>query len=576
MIKKITYKAQLTLSTGFDLLSIVPVREISIKEILEYLHIHPNDKFMHKYLLYQLMKLSENELDELIEEAKKKDDLLSLACFYEICICYNKFFNLRKKFNDIDKKILAKHTPLIYIRWSLSENLDTRCFWMDIFAKNKYMHESLPSLNNIKFPIPYDLNSLIEDKKIVHIKDVYSETEGKSFNTGTAVRSIDPKETVNRLLKNPTIQELLLDDEIKLTCSISPYAFIRNWNFRIEVSVGKNNWTLWGILGEYGKGFSEDAARASALMEIVERYSALANFSNNKSIGYKKEFKLIKARYSDLIEKGYHVLDPNKMNLEIPYENQELYWIIAEEVDEMGSHEIYIPAQFAFLISSGNFDEIDIYSQGTSTNGLASGNTIEEAKLTALLEYIERDSEKVSLFSLDRCFLLEAKDPIISNILDAWRKRGVHIYFLDLTTELGIPCYRAFFIHKKGGISRGWGAHLNGKIAINRALCELTCRYFLYGDYSTIPLTDGVQIKKYEELPNYSSGDVNKDLWMLEKLLLMNGFHPIYVNLTKEDLDIPVIRTIVPGLEMLPDLDRYSSFNKRLFKNYLRIVQKES
>jgi len=56
-------------------------------------------------------------------------------------------------------------------------------------------------------------------------------------------------------------------------------------------------------------------------------------------------------------------------------------------------------------------------------------------------------------------------------------------------------------------------------------------------------------------------------------LLITNGFNPIYVNLTRKDLDIPVIRVVIPGLEMLPDLDRYSNFNERLFRNYLEIIK---
>jgi len=161
----------------------------------------------------------------------------------------------------------------------------------------------------------------------------------------------------------------------------------------------------------------------------------------------------------------------------------------------------------------------------------------------------------------------------MNNILKTWEQKGVYIQFLDLTSEFGIPCYKAFFIHTKGGFSRGWGAHLDGKVAINRAVCELTSPYFLSGNYSTVtPKEIDQRTIKYEDLPNYSSANVNNDLWMLEKLLIMNGLHPIYVNLTKKDLDIPAVRVIIPGMEMLPDLDKYSNFSKRQFRDYLRIM----
>jgi ribosomal protein S12 methylthiotransferase accessory factor len=567
------YTIELIRGIVFDLLSIVPAKELTVEEIIEYLRSRPNDKFMYKYLISRLEEFDESELGELIEKAKKADDFSLLACLYETCISYNTFYRLKEKFNDIDIHLLAGHTPLIYIRWSLDGNLESRLFWMDMFSRNKYYHMDLSPFKSTTFPIPFDSGSLAEGR-IIHIRDVHSRSNDKSFDTGTSIRVIEPKETIDKILNNPLIKDVLLDDDdIKVEWSVSPYAFIRRWKVHIEVAVGRNNWVLEGALREYGKGLTEDEARASALMEIVERYSALANFYNNQSIGYKREYSLIKSRDSELRDKGQNVLDPNKMNLEVPYEDQELYWIIAEEVDEGGSREIYIPAQFAFLISSGNFDEIDLYSQGTTTNGLASGNTMEEAKLCALLEYIERDSEKVMLFSPDRYFLLEAEDPILNNTLTTWKKKGVHIQFLDLTSEIGVPCYKAFFIHSRGGFSRGWGAHLDGKIAINRALCELTSTYFLSGNYSTKPLTEEIQrTVKYEKLPNYSSGNVNNDLWILEKLLMMNGLHPIYVNLTKKDLDIPAVRAIIPGMEMLPDFDKYSNFSKRQFRDYLKIM----
>jgi len=566
------YTIGLTRGIVFDLLSIMPGKEMTVEEIIAYLRSHPNDKFMYKHLINRLKEFDESELDELIEKAKKADDFSLLAPLYETCISYNEFYSLRKKFDDVDIHLLAKHTPLIYIRWSLDKNLESRLFWMDMFSRNKYHHMDLSPFKSTKFPIPFDLSSLVEDK-VVHVKDVYLRSDDESFDTGTSIRIVEPKKTIDRILNNPLIRDLLLEDEIKVEWSVSPYAFIRRWKVNIDVSVGRNNWILEGTLREYGKGLTEEEAKASALMEIIERYSALANFFNDQSVGYKKEYNLIRARYSELTDNGQHVLNPNKINLEVPYQDQELYWIVAEEVVEGGFREIYIPAQFAFLISSGNFDEVDLYSQGTTSNGLASGNTIEEAKLCALLEYIERDSERVILFSPDRFFLLEAEDPIINNTLNTWKKKGVHIYFLDLTSEMGIPCYKAFFIHSKGGFSRGWGAHLDGKIAINRALCELTSPYFLSGDYSTKPLTEEIQRTiKYEELPNYSSGNVNNDLWILEKLLIMNGLHPIYLNLTKKDIDIPAVRAIIPGMEMLPDLDKYSNLSKRQFRDYLKIM----
>jgi len=98
------------------------------------------------------------------------------------------------------------------------------------------------------------------------------------------------------------------------------------------------------------------------------------------------------------------------------------------------------------------------------------------------------------------------------------------------------------------------------------ALTELAYPYFVRSN----PPPAGQKTIKYEEFPDYSSGDVSCDLNTVEKLLLSNGLKPIYVNLTRKDLDIPVVRAFVPGLEFMAVLDRFSNFSKRQFRNYLR------
>ena len=112
-------------------------------------------------------------------------------------------------------------------------------------------------------------------------------------------------------------------------------------------------------------------------MEAAERYSSFASFDSTRALGYKKYHPIIKARYEDLIKEDTAVLNPNDICLEVPYRNQELNWVMGEQVDEYGVHPIYVPVQLVFLFS--NLDEISLTS-GLPSNGLAAGNTIEGAK----------------------------------------------------------------------------------------------------------------------------------------------------------------------------------------------------
>jgi ribosomal protein S12 methylthiotransferase accessory factor YcaO len=73
-----------------------------------------------------------------------------------------------------------------------------------------------------------------------------------------------------------------------------------------------------------------------------------------------------------------------------------------------------------------------------------------------------------------------------------------------------------------------------------------------------------------EALPDYDRGDSGENLRLLEHLLLANGFEPIYVDLTRADLDLPVVRALVPGMELLGDLDRFARVHPRLYGHYLK------
>lgn len=546
--------------------SCLPAKNTSVMEAVEYLRNHPNDDFMHKYLLDLLEELDEHELEKLIEKGERGDFLL-LASTYEASTLYEKFHNLQKKFEDVDIPSLANYTPFIYIKWSLDKNHPSRRFWMKVFSDNIYNHRPLPSLEDTEFPVPLKSASG-EQKKVVHIKDVWSKSDTRSLNTGTSLRTVPPKETVKKALDSLAVHNLLTAWETRTDSSLSPYGLERVWDVDVNVSIGRNKWGLRGGQKSYGKGLKIYQARASYLMETVERYSAFSSFSDGQALGYKKEFNLAKSSYTDLKDKGIKVLDPKDVNLEVPYENQELYWIIADEIDGSGSRKIYVPAQLVFLFC--NLDEASI-TTGITSNGLASGNTMDEAKLHALLECIERDSEKTVLYSQERCFLLEAEDSAVDDILSSCGKKGIYIQFLDITPEFGIPSYKAFIQTPTGGILKGCGAHLDGKIAAVRALTELSYPYPYW--CGSIPPPKEFKTIYYENLPNYSSGNVGQDLRILENLLTVNGFHPIYVDLTRKDLGIPVVRAIIPGLEMMPVLDRFSNFNERQFRDYLKIIK---
>jgi ribosomal protein S12 methylthiotransferase accessory factor YcaO len=190
--------------------------------------------------------------------------------------------------------------------------------------------------------------------------------------------------------------------------------------------------------------------------------------------------------------------------------------------------------------------------------------------LSALLEVVERDCEATMPFHVSRCFRVPPDDSEIGGLLADYEARGIQVQFLDLTHELGIPCTKCMVMGPRGGVVKGTGAHLDGRRAMLSALTETPYPY--PAGPPSGPALEGLATRRLEDLPSYGCGDPSKDLTLLEHLLEANGYRPIYVDLTREDVGIPVFKAIVPGMEFSADFDSTSRVSPRLFANYLRLV----
>ena len=91
----------------------------------------------------------------------------------------------------------------------------------------------------------------------------------------------------------------------------------------------------------------------------------------------------------------------------------------------------------------------------------------------------------------------------------------------------------------------GGGASLDGKRAVLSALTETPYPYPA-GPPSAPALPD-LPWLQYESLPDFSTGLADLDLYRVEQTLMANGYAPIYVDVTRGDLDIPVAVGIPPG-----------------------------
>ena len=113
---------------------------------------------------------------------------------------------------------------------------------------------------------------------------------------------------------------------------------------------------------------------------------------------------------------------------------------------------------------------------GWSMNGVASGNTVEEASLHALFEVLERDALALhSALDTSRWITSGSLPSRFRTLARRWRNDGVTLAVRDLPNVFGLPCFAAYLFEAHGDGARlaaGTGLHADRAIALSRAVCE--------------------------------------------------------------------------------------------------------
>ncbi len=552
-------------SSGVGYFACTPALQSSFDGYLDYLRRCPLDDFMHKHLLDMVCGLEEDTLKSIWSVAEDRDPIM-VALLCEACLAMDKFASLRDLFSREVTSRLLPYSPLINMKSSLLDDQELHRKWAALFGANLGGHREVVGPDSVALPFPYSEACLAADLGGgVPIRTIWETHAVRPTPNDVPLPS--PEETAGRALERLQTIGAFAGSEMRHVSSLSPYGFYRKWHLKIEVKNGRHDYTVKGIQTSYGKGLTEACARASYSMEMVERVSSFASFGPDGALGYERDYPLTYGSFSDLARGGRRLLDPNSLRLEVPYEDEPLYWLEASERTKDGLLPILVPAQSIFLFC--NLDEISLFS-GLGSTGLASGNTMEQAKVSGLLEVLERDCEATTLYDPSRSFRVEGDNPVVGPLLADFAAKGLHIRFQDLTNGLGVPCYKCSVVNSQGEIVKGTGAHLDGRKALISALTEVPFAF-----HGVVPpacrKADDVAVMRFEDLPRFSTGHPAADLGILEDLLLANGFRILYVDLTRKDLSIPVVKAIVPGMEFMADFDAYSRLSPRLFADYLRL-----
>lgn len=432
------------------------------------------------------------------------------------------------------QNVLLNEHPSFEIRSAVDEDfIDYRIMGLAIRELNKYLTTGEPFDPRV-IRRAIDLCPQLAATEIIKNYVPLSAPEsnaGTSFSTGTSLRDVDVRDTFDRIRG-------FFDGLPEVYPARGTYSSSYGQGFHLRAPFDIPI-EIKGTLKTGGKGTNEMASRVSAMMEYIERVSATVGTEDWPN-RYKGDVDVRRARLSDLEKDGLNVLDPNSLNLPCNYRNEEIYWVSGTTFD---GERIYAPAEIVFM---NLFLDAPAIAQVDST-GLASGNTLEEAKLHGLLEVVERDAKESNTPYRNLTVLRKGNNPeAVDRCIDFYGQDGIKVIIQENTSEFGIPCYVA--CANIMDQAYGAGTHLNSELAIVRAIGELNMG--LNGSRHTLRRRLEVDLPERDlsEFPNLSSGDFRTDLELTESTLSRNGFQPIYFDLTHADFDIPVVRAIVPGL----------------------------
>ncbi|NCC24377.1 MAG: hypothetical protein EOM25_04120 [Deltaproteobacteria bacterium] len=526
----------------------VPVQAVDLFEAVDLLAARPMDTFLHQHCLGLIRGLGDDDLRSLADRWPQPPGLTLVA--------EASLLDGREGLAPPEWPSMTSSSPLMILRHFALNDRGLHKAWSVRFRENIFEHRPLSGSRR-------ELEVLTAGTEIRQGPSP-AEVWKRRATRPESVKRPSAAQVYAAAMERLYGYGIVTGPEMRHQASLAPCGMQRQWNMAVNVESGLVRYKFEGLMTSYGRGLSWEEARVSLAMEIVERASSFAGVKNGMVSGLRQPTALIQARHSELTAQGRLALDPGLLRTEVPYADEELHWMPAQDVR---GNEVLIPFQIVFLFA--DLGEVCLFG-GLGSTGLASGSTMAGARLRGLLEVLERDADAVTPFDPNRCFRVETDDPVLGPLLADYEDRGVHVRFQDMTTEFGLPCYRAFVVGQDGNVVQAAGAGLDGRRALVSALTEVAWPY-PDGPASAPGLSD-LPVTRIEDLPNFSTGDSAQDLEFLEEMLTGWGYEPVYADLTRADLRLPVARAVVPGLEIACDFDRFSRISPRLVKRAFSLL----
>jgi bacteriocin biosynthesis cyclodehydratase domain-containing protein len=318
----------------------------------------------------------------------------------------------------------------------------------------------------------------------------------------------------------------------------------------------------------WGRGITPAAAETSCLGEAIERYSSVYQ-GNEHSTGATlaqvdgispNQILLFSGTQYDGRESwnATHSLAhwvPERLD-----SSQSIQWTEARSV--LTGATKYVPSGCCYLRYP--FRDQPEYASADS-NGCAAGRSLEDAILGGLLELVERDA--VAIWWYNRLGkpavdLASFGEPFLLLVREQFAAEGRDLYLLDVTNDLETPVYVAVAPRRDGSeLVFGSAAHPDSSEAARKAVGELA--QTLYWDtrlsspnelrrwLTAATLEDHGYFKPIGEVKSprmRPPRTVEDAIQQCTERLQAAGIETYFVDLTRPEIRIPVVRVIAPGL----------------------------
>lgn len=337
-----------------------------------------------------------------------------------------------------------------------------------------------------------------------------------------------------------------------------------------------------------GKGVTPLHGKVSALCEAIERHSGYFHGDEERVVG----------GYAELRDHADHpAIHPNDCLLfdERQYADRTAWnaahssfqyvcapfdeaartswtpvWSLTEERHRLlptGMLYFDVPAQFGGGVVCAD------------SNGNAAGASLEDALLQSLLELVERDAVALWWYNQTQVPAVDLDsfaDPWIDELRETYAELNRDVWVLDVTSDVGIPTMAALSRRTDRAcedVMFGFGAHLDPKVALTRALTEMNQlmpavvdvdrdggygwtdpdavhwwrtatwagKSYLRPDPATTP-------RRRADYDHSPTTDLRQDVTAIQHRLEALGLQVLVLDQTRPDVGLPVVKAIVPGM----------------------------